>query len=343
MKPQYHTFNYFSKTLLDPMFEIHEVLQNIDHPEYKNLKKDFAEINTEDLTNYVEEHQIDFFLDRYDDKDHGRRLHYFVNQINKEVARVRIEKLIDPTNRQDPYSFDNLKELIVDKNNLASIDQFNIDNFGLEKNNLVYCLCPLLEQSNSSYWIFKSIMKFTKENELKFKIRLDPFLEIPLNDYQPMFYKMLVHGKQLDWQRLLSLRNDDFGQWFDEKEYTHMGFTDYVWCPNGNEIHFTCEELPALNLQGVKTSRYFHAILSKKTGGIIHCDGALRVYSNHDLKSRSNYHVKDSEARKVGKRVKIFQYDSKENNNKEIDQNTFCQLVVNFFVWNDDVQYYFNK
>ena len=342
MKSKYLTFDYFSKTLLDPMFEVFEVLDNGDHPENKKLKIDLDAIDKIDLEKYVKENHIDFYLDRLDNKDIGRRAFYFVHQIDKDIARIRIDKLIDSADRPDPYSFNNLQDLIIDKNHLAVIKQFKIDNFGFEKGKLVYTLCPILEQSNSSYWIFRTILKLAKENKLNFKIRLDPFIEIPLKDYHPMFYKMLVHGKRLDWHRLLSLRNDDFGQWFDEKEYNRTGFTDYVWSPKDKEIHFTCEELPKLNYKGLKISRYFHAIFKKDSGGIIHCDGAMRVYSDYEFKSRLNFHAKDPEVRKVGKRVKIFQYESNENECKEIDKDTFCQLATNFFVWNNDVQVYFN-
>lgn len=342
MVSKFLTFDYFSRSLSDPMFEVFELFENVNHPENHKLKIDLQNIDNLELETYVIAHQIDFFLNREENKDFGRRVHYLVYLLDKDIARIRTEKLLEVLERPSPYNSNNLRELIIDKNHLASIDQFNIDNFGFEKDNWVYTLCPILEQSNSSFWIFQAILRFTREKNINFKIRLDPFIEIPLSDYRPMFYKMLVHGKQLDWQKLLNLRNDDFGQWFDEKDYNRMGFTDYVWSPKDNEVHFTCEELPKNNFKGIKTSRYFHAIFNKQTGGIKHCDGAIRVYSEDELNNRSGFHIKDAEVRKVGKRIKIFQYESKDNKDKEIDQDTFCQLATNFFVWNKDVQMYFN-
>ena len=200
----------------------------------------------------------------------------------------------------------------------------------------------MLEQSNSSYWIFQALMKYTLQNGINFKIRLYPLIEVSEKDYNPIFYKMHVHSKSLDWDRLCTLKNDEFGQWFDEKEYNRIGFTDYVWSPMGTELHFTCEELPKLDYKGIKSSRYFHAIFNKQSGKINHCDGALRVYSDYELALRSNYHIKDPSVRKVAKRIKIFQFERKENNDKEIDQDVFCKLAVNYFVWNIDVQNYFN-
>jgi hypothetical protein len=180
------------------------------------------------------------------------------------------------------------------------------------------------------------------EKNLDFKIRLDPFIEIPISNYHPIFYKMYVYGRHLDWKRLLSLRNDDFGQWLDEKEYNRAGTTDYIWSARKDSIHFTCEELPKTNFKGIKISRYFHAILDKKSGGIIHCDGAIRLYSKQELESRTNFHVKDPEVRKIGKRIKIFQYEIKENQGKELEKDAFCLLAATFFVWNKDAERYFN-
>ena len=342
MVSRFLTFDYFSRCLLVTVFEVLEILDNNKHPESKKLKRDFDSISKLELEKYVEDNHIDFYIDRHEKKDYERRQFYFVHLINKEIAKYRIGNLTDTNLRPAPYNSENLKSLIIDKNNLVSVNEFNIENFGFEKGNFVYTLCPILEQSNSSYWIFLTILSFSNELKLNFKIRLDPCIEVPKKEYKPMFYKMLVYGKQLDWRRLINQKNDDFGRWFNEKEYDRIGFTDYVWSPKDNEIHFTCEELPKENFKGVKTSRYFHAIFKKNTGGIIHCDGALRVYSDFELQNRLKFHVKESEVRKVGNRVKIFQYESSENNDKEIDQDTFCQIATNFFVWNDDVQQYFN-
>jgi len=258
------------------------------------------------------------------------------------VQNSGIKKLLDTNPKPAPYDSKNLTGLDVDKNNLVSIHLFNLENNRLQWRNKVYTLCPMLEQSNSSYWIFQAILKFAIQDGVNFKIRLDPFIEVSETEYNPMFHKMLVHGKPLDWQKMSTLRNDDFGKWYNEKEYDKTGFTDYVWAPKNDEIHFTCEELPKLDFNEIRTSRYFHAIFNKGTGGIKHCDGAIRVYSEDELEFRSKKHVKDPEVRKAGKRIKIFQFESNDNLKKEISQDTFCHLATNYFVWNEDVQKYFN-
>ncbi len=342
MISNFSTIDYFAKSLKDPMHEVFVVFDNKEHHEHINLVNDLNSLNQHDLHQYVKDNCIDDFIHNASDKDAERKLYYFVHLISQDVARHRIEKLIEPTERPAPYHLQNLYDVICDKNHLVSMNQFNTDNFGFERNKLVYVLCPVLEQSNSSYWIFHVILRLAREKKLNLKIRLDPFIEIPLNDYRPMSYKMFVHGKTLDWDRLTNLRGDEYGQWMDEKEYKHMGYTDFIWSPKKDEIHFTCEELPKRH-NFLRTSRYFHAIFNKNTGMISHCDGAIRYYSEDELQYRSDYHVKDPEVRKIGKRIKIFGFESNDNDNKEIDQDTFCTLAVNFFVWNNDVQKYFNE
>jgi len=60
-----------------------------------------------------------------------------------------------------------------------------------------------------------------------------------------MFQKMLVYGRPLDWDRLRKLK-EEHGQYIDAKPYSEIGTTQYVWRPEENEIHFTCEELTKL-------------------------------------------------------------------------------------------------
>ncbi len=336
---QYTTLEYFARNLVDPMFEVFEILDNTKHPEHENLISDIKNINSYDLDLFVEKHHIDNVLNRHEDKDLGRRAYYIVFNLQKEISNLRIKKLLNFDSLSEPYDSKNLSNIEYDKNYLIPTNQFDLKFYRFQVNDFVYEMCPTTGASNSSYWIFQAILNCIDETKVNFKIRLDPFIEIQSKNYQPMMFKMNVHGKPLDWNNLVNLRNDDFGQWFNEQD---SSFTDYIWAPKDNEIHFTCEEYPCNSFDGLSTSRYFHAIFNKSTGGIKHCDGAIRIYDDIEIESRYKFHIKQAEVRKIGKRIKIFQFESKENKGKEIFQNDFCQLAVNFFVWNYDVQNYFN-
>jgi hypothetical protein len=335
----FKTLEYFASNLIDPMWKVFEVLDNKNHYQYNNLMRDIENIDNYDLENFVREQHVDSFLNRQENKELGRRAYYMVFKLQKEIAKERIIKLLEFNKRPEPYDRENLSNINLDKNYLIATNQFDLIYYGFQYDKFVYELCPINGASNSSYWIFQAILKCINNSGAVFKVRLDPFKEIRPDDYNPMMYKMYVYGKPLDWDKLLVLRNEDFGQWFNEQ---NNSFTDYVWTPKDEEIHFTSEEYPSFNYNGLNSSRYFHAIFNKKSGNIKHCDGAIRVYDDFEIISRGGFHVRQAEVRKVGKRIKIFQFDTNEYQNREISQDDFCQLVVNFFVWNHDVQNYFN-
>ncbi|MGJ3235412.1 hypothetical protein [Marivirga sp.] len=337
------SLKYFCGSLMDPMFEVFEILDNENHDEHRNLQYDLKSLNLKEVDEFVKKHHIEHLIGSQEDKDEAKRAYFLVYILQYQINLKRKDKLTEPTTRPAPYNFSNLINIEFNKNQLVMMDDFDLSLFSISHGGMVYMLCPVNENSNSSYWISQAIFKQQITNKVNFKIRLDPLKEIPLSQYNPMMYRMHVHGKPLDWEYLKTLRFDDFGQWFNENEYDKAGFTDYVWSPKKDgTIHFTCEEVPKAGYLGIRSSRYFHAIFNKKTGRINHCDGAIRFYTEDELIHRVQFQVKDPEARKVGKRIKIFQYDSKDNNEFELKQDDFCDLAVNFFVWNHDVLSYFN-
>jgi len=342
MKPIFSSFNYFAGSLHDPLWEVFSVLDDNNHAEHEKLKVDLASIEIPLLESFLANNNIDHLINTSGDIDQQKRAYFYINYLHQNIYSTRIEKLLDTTERPSPYNKKNLLEIGIDKHNLCIINQFRLDNFCIQKDDFVYQICPILEQSNSSYWLFRQISYLASKEEIILKIRLDPFIEIAAQNYHPVLYKMIVFGKPLNWARLFSLREDEFGQWFDEKEYNRYGITDYLWSPIKNEIHFTCEELPKISYNGLKTSRYFHTIFNRKNGNIKHCDGAIRLYSDDELITRSKYHIKDPSIRKFGKRIKIFQFDSTINNNSEINRKIFCDLITAFFVWNRDIMRYFS-
>ncbi len=336
----FKTLDYFARNVMDPTYEVFEVLDDRNHPLHNDLMLDIENIIEDDLSMFVKSQQIDGLLGRQEDKNLGRRIYYIIFNLQHEITNARILKLLNFNDSPEPYNSNNLSTIKIDKNSLAATNQFDLKKCGFQYNNLIYELCPTNGGSNSSYWLYQAIFKSIIDSGVNFKIRLDPFREIESENYQPMTYRMIVHGKPLNWEKLVGLRNEDFGQWFNERDYS---ITDYVWAPADDEIHFTCEEYSIYSQKEMTTSRYFHAIFNKKTGGIKHCDGAIRVYNDFEILLRKNFHVRQAEVRKVGKRIKIFQFDSQDNLNREILREDFTQLVVSFFVWNNDVQNYFSK
>lgn len=318
---------------MDAFFELPEIMDDTTHPQYENLQKDIANIDIEELHKYVEENKIDRFLERFDNKHLAKCRFYLVDKIRNQLSADRLEILADKS-LSAPYISTNLEGLTILENNLVYSSDFISFGNAFKYGDYVHHLSPCTNASNSSYWISEAIGELIFKKKINFKIRLDPFVEKHIDEYSPMMYKMTVYGTKLDWDKLLTLREDDHGRWMSERQDTQ--WTDYVWRPEGEEIHFTCEELPNLNEISYRGSRYFHAIFDKSSGLIKHCDGAIRIYDEHEYQERLNFHVRNAEVRKTGKRVKVFQAD------QDIDKFDFMKLITSFMVWNHDVFDYFN-
>ena len=56
------TLQYFSHNLTDPIHEVFQVLDNPNHSEYNKLLHDMKSINAEELSLFVIEKQIDFYI-----------------------------------------------------------------------------------------------------------------------------------------------------------------------------------------------------------------------------------------------------------------------------------------
>lgn len=319
------SLEYFSHRLLEPMYELDNVLQDRNHPEYVNVMYDINHIDNLELQEFVEKTGIDFYIrDRLNIDIERRKKFLQMNLLYNAIAKKRIELL------SSSVTFKGLTSMKLTDDDLMDLSLFSYERKGLTYGSWGYRLCPTIKQDNSSYWLFQTLMNLSHQGKKVF-IRLDPLIEIPLNEYNPIEYKMEVYCPPLKWNQIKQLKNESHGQFMDNRT---NAMTDYIWKPCDSEIHFTCEELPSSEDWEYRGSRYFHAIINKLTGKIVHCDGAIRIYNFDGLESRKNLHLKDSETRRMGKRIKIFRIDD------ILEQSLFTQLISSFYVWNDDVNNY---
>jgi hypothetical protein len=108
---------------MDAFFELPEIMDDINHPQYENLQKDIANINIEDLNTYVGENKIDRFLERFEDKHLARCRFYLVDKIRHQLSADRLEILAE-TNLSAPYTSTNLEDLTILENNLVHSSDF---------------------------------------------------------------------------------------------------------------------------------------------------------------------------------------------------------------------------
>lgn len=257
------------------------------------------------------------------------------NKLQKIIDSIRLEELIKSMSliRPKPYNHYDLADIDLDKNKLVSLDNFDIKMNYIYRNNTVFKILSSLPSNNSMYWASKYILNKSFKN---MKIRLDPFMVYPKKGYVPAFFKMYVYGKPPDIKKLKNINEIKHVRWMpDDIADSNILFTDAVWTPRDNQIHFICEEVPKIDFCKYRGSRYFHSILDNKSNYFIHIDAAIRIYSEKDLDKRSKCHVKN--IGKIGQRIKVFQIED------NISLETYCNIAASYFVWNTDVTNQFNN
>lgn len=337
---EFKSLAYFQKLPKGPYNAIDAILNDNEHAVCDLLNEDINNIDNEELEEYCLENNIDQLLSRANNKNFEAKKWFLEYKLGRKIASKRLEILKNSSRseRPDPFDRENLKLLEVDVNGLTELRNFDCSNSGVTLGNIVYQICPSLDQYDSSLWLSNLLFNETFRNNKNFKVRIDPLVEVPIYDYQPNFKRMNLYGTKLNWDELKLLRNENFGQWLGGGLSTpSIKTTDYVWRPDEKEIHFTYEEIPKQEYINIRGGRYFHAIFDKKSGQIVHCDGAIRIYEKEEFEKREKYHVRQPEVRKIGTRIKIFQIDD------YIDQSLFLRLATNFLVWNEDAIKYFNE
>lgn len=183
---------------------------------------------------------------------------------------------------------------------------------------------------NSTYWLLQSC--YSEGLREHARVRLDPFLHGPAQSFPTLVYRMVIYGRPLDWRRVESLQAPEHGRWSPGVLSHASEFTDYVWTPRGSEVHFLCEEVPAVATSWREAGRYFHAIYEPSEATISHLDAAVRIYSHAEVTERHDAHVRH--VGKIGLREKVLRVDTR------VSRSALSSLCQAFFVWNEDVRRY---
>jgi hypothetical protein len=263
------------------------------------------------------------------------RAWYAERLLIEQAARKRLESLAEsqPSACTLPYSADCLRGLRVDDECLIPLRNFTYNNSTLNANGFSFTVCPTNTSANSTYWLLRSFYEQGVSDHVK--VRLDPFLWGPSDSFPQMMYKMIVYARPVNWDGIGRLREQHHGQMRADKSPERSELTEFVWDPRDGRIHFICEELPPIERIDFEAARYLHAIYDPDTSSIVHFDGALRIYTPEQLRTRHSKHLRNSG--KMGLRRKIFRLD------KPIDREAFSLIAQAFFVWNYDLATYFRE
>ncbi len=340
---QFSSLYHFAQTTMAPLFEVSEVYHDTTHPAHDLLLSDLASISDETVEWYMMQSDIRHLVTRREDMMEKKVL-IFTSLVSDEIDKLRMLELCASNPRPKPYEHAVLVDVELDRNMMVKCDDLEVTYGGFTKGEEAFMLLPCTNATNSSHWLLEAILSIDRPGLLK--VRLDPLIHEALETFNPMMFKMQVYGTAFDWERIKSLIVPEHTQFIAEfPSSSDIYRTDIIWKPIGNEIHFTCEEMPHQDRIMLRGSRYFHAIFEKESGWVKHCDGAIRFYTEEEYVLRMEKHIKANEVTRIGKRVKVFQFDVPENelSSKPITHKHFLDLVTTFFVWNHDVLDYFNS
>ena len=277
----------------------------------------------------LDDYEFQFFNAGAEDRDRAARTWIAERLVDEGISRLRFATLREDSTqpRPRPYEAQPLADLPVDTDGLVSLSHFSFDGSRLLRNGHAFLPLSTTGAANSTYWLLNVIYEEGLADVTR--IRLDPFLTGPAEDFPAVSYKMLVYGRPLDWDRVESLKQPEHGRWTPDS-LSHGQITDHAWVPRDREVHFVCEEVPKTVSEA---ARYLHAIYRVESRDLVHLDGALRLYSADGLRSRLAQHVRN--AGKSGERHKVFRID------EAIGRDSLSSVAQAFFIWNYDVRNYF--
>lgn len=182
------------------------------------------------------------------------------------------------------------------------------------------------------YWFTLALERLPPDSEAR--VRVDPFLWGPAETFRAGFYKMWIYGRPLDWKRIATLSEEEHGSWQPGPLTSpSVRRTEFVWSPRGSEVHFECEEVPVLEEMKTRGTRYIHAVFDKRSELVTHFDCAIRTLDEERWADRDSSHLR--KLSKIGTRAKLCRVDG------ALSGDLFSTLCATYFVWNQDVTYYF--
>ena len=326
-------FDFFASNPLGPALSVPREAANKTSPIYHQLNDFLLKMPAGDVARLCEDPSFRSLHEGRSDIERQARIWIAQGRLGDEIARQRLEVLrADTTKRRpNPYQIEALRDVDVDADHLVTLSEFDFDGYRLLRNGYAFLILATTPSPNSTYWLLRAISDEGLSESTR--VRLDPFLFGPSESFRPMAYKMWMYGCPLDWERIASLRQTEHGRWQEPSE-AQTRFTDFSWSPRDGEVHFACEEIPALESVQTEASRYFHAVYLPRSEKIEHLDGAIRLYTRAEIDNRHKTHVRH--AGKVGIREKIFRTQG------AIPRDSFSLIAQTFFVWNEDVETYFN-
>jgi hypothetical protein len=282
------------------------------------------------LKKYLEDDKYWHLRKGYSELEQKKQISAYI--LSDEIDKYRFNYLMELNGI--PFPYDKISnDIEYDEHYLIPYSE-KIHSGALHVDGMSYSLMPSIQGKNSMYWTYEFLPFLCKYGRVS--VRLDPFMKIATKDYSSMMYKAYMYGRELDWERINSLRGFEEVKWIScDRLFASDFTTGAFWERRKDGIHFICEEIPKEDIIDRRGSRYFHSIYDPEQEVFTHIDGAIRLFTQDEYLNRMNMHVR--KCGKVGKRIKLFKIDG------AVPRALWVDLIVKFFFWNTDISNYFAK
>jgi hypothetical protein len=320
-------FQYFARLQTSPLLELPHVATDPDHECYELVQTAIASLSSVKVAESALTPEDLQHAACYARPTASAEL--LLSRILAELIATERLRSLSPESSLLDWSKE-LPSLARDAEGLVPLASFSRGPGVLHIDGHAVTAYPPTPAHNSGYWLLGHLHKCHDLSQVH--IRIDPFMHGPAESYFGSIQAMQVWGRPLDWERIESLRGVEHGRWIPDSLGSEVLHTEYVWERRGDEVHFTCEELPAQGAILWRGSRYLHAVFDCHSRRISHLDGALRVFTDISYPQRVGRHLRESG--KAGTRYKLFRVDC------ELAPLDFCAIASAFYVWNTDASVY---
>ncbi len=307
-----------------------QIASRADHPLHELFDRAFSGLASDLVDAVVSTPRLERMFIGLDISPDSRwgQVEILATLLDHAVYEIRSDLLMSQSSRPAPFDHPALADVERTSESLVALAHFDTSIGGLARKGFVFQVAPALPDLLSQYWATQNLLALPPSDVF---VRLDPLIVEPQSEYRATVAKMYLHGRSLDWERICSLKNREFARWLPDDADSDVRFTDVIWERRDDGVHFECEEVPAI--ARTRAARYFHSIFNPTTRLFTHTDFAARYYSEEELGTRHDRHLKD--LGKIGIRVKLFRTDT------PLPVDFWGDLVVSAFVWNDDIKDYF--
>ena len=251
-----------------------------------------------------------------------------------EIPHQRVRLLDPPAEGKLPPPLDELalQEIGATADHLVPLRRMHWDGLRLLRMDSAFLTLAQLEAPHAQYWILRELIE--QGLTAHTSVRLDPLLHGSLSQILPLTHKERFRDCRLDGVQIRNLKAEVYRHWPRSTTGPGIVLTDMAWTPQGNEVHFRCEEVPSQDRLSIRGTRHVHAVYDPVGDEFVRFVASIRIITSAAWYQRVSG-LRVSAAHDWGRRHKVIEIRA------PLPRAVFAKLCAQFFVWNRAVGAYF--